>query len=118
MPTVILKVTIKTADNNKEEYTVKALKRPPCLIYHEKDENKTKVIYDYKKNLLIRENSELYMEYEFKEDEITTAIIKVKSLNKYLNLSLKTTKLSSREDFIEVAFLLEEEKINYKLEVL
>lgn len=118
MPKVTLKVTLNSADNKKTEYTVNALKKSTCLIYHEPDEKKTKVSYDYEKSLLIRENAELYMKYEFKENKTTTALITIKSLNKHLNVSLKTTKLCSSENLTEIFFLLEDQKINYKLEVL
>lgn len=118
MPKIDVKITIETSSNKQLDYTVKALVRRRRLIYHEPDENKTKVIYDYENNILTRENNDFYMAYEFDLSKETTGTLEVKSLNKLLNLNIKTNKLLINSNNIELNFLVEEEKINYKLEVI
>ena len=58
------------------------------------------------------------MAYEFDLSKETTGTLEVKSLNKLLNLNIKTNKLLINSNNIELNFLVEEEKINYKLEVI
>ena len=52
MPKIDVKVTIETSSNKQLDYTVKALVRRRRLIYHEPDENKTKVIYESPKRII------------------------------------------------------------------
>lgn len=118
MPKIDAKVTIATSSNKQLDYTVKALIQRQRLIYHEPDENKTKVIYDYENNTLTRENKDIYMAYEFNPYKSTIGTLEVKSLNKFLNLNIKTNKLLINSNNIELNFLVEEEQINYKLEVI
>ena len=109
MPKVRAKITIASKDQNNAYETI-ALLGKEKIIYQEPDTN-------YANNKLIRNNEELNMEYEFNLLEKTIGIIEVKSLKNYLNLNIITKEYIKERRNITLTFLVENEEINYKIEV-
>ena len=117
MPRMRVKVT--TVSNGQENnYEINALLKKDKIIYNEPDPKKTKVIFDYANNLLIRKNKDLEMVYEFDLAKETIGSIEVKSINRYLNLNIATQKYDVLENNLDLIFLVENEEIRYKLEVI
>lgn len=117
MPKINIKVTVGS-NENKDSYKIKAIMNEEKIIYHEKDEKNTKVIFDWKNNLLIRNNSDILMTYPFDLNNKTIGNIEVKELNKYLNLSIETIKYDISDIKKELKFKVEDEEIIYIIEVL
>lgn len=117
MPRMRVKVT--TVSNGQENnYEINALLKKDKIIYNEPDPKKTKVIFDYANNLLIRKNKDLEMVYEFDLAKETIGSIEVKSIKRYLNLNIATQKYDVLENDLDLIFLVENEEIRYKLEVI
>ncbi len=117
MPRMRVKVT--TVSNGQENnYEINALLKKDKIIYNEPDSKKTKVIFDYANNLLIRKNKDLEMVYEFDLAKETIGSIEVKSIKRYLNLNIATQKYDVLENNLDLIFLVENEEIRYKLEVI
>lgn len=117
MPRMRVKVT--TVSNGQENnYEINALLKKDKIIYNEPEPKKTKVIFDYANNLLIRKNKDLEMVYEFDLAKETIGSIEVKSIKRYLNLNIATQKYDVLENNLDLIFLVENEEIRYKLEVI
>lgn len=117
MPRMRVKVT--TVSNGQENnYEINALLKKDKIIYNEPDPKKTKVIFDYANNLLIRKNKDLEMVYKFDLAKETIGSIEVKSIKRYLNLNIATQKYDVLENNLDLIFLVENEEIRYKLEVI
>ena len=112
-------VRITTISNNHEvRYDAKAIIHDNSIVYVEKDEKKTKTYFNYDKNQLIRENKELSLKYNFDEKKKTTGQLLVYELQKYVTLKIETKKLVRCDYNIEIDFLVENEPIKYKIEVI
>lgn len=112
-------VRITTISNGHEvRYDTKAIIHDNSIIYVEKDEKKTKTYFNYDKNQLIRENKELSLKYNFDKNKKTTGQLLVYELQKYVTLKIETKKLVRFEYNIEIDFMVENEPIKYKIEVI
>lgn len=113
------KVRIKVDINNSEENNSKEI---DAIISNNKlkykEDDKTTVVYSYLENILIRENNELRMNYFFDLKKESTGNIYIKELNKKLEVKIKTTKLKIDNNNIEISFIVEDNKFNYKVEVI
>ena len=112
------KINIKTSLKNdieviKDEAVSKVDKDK--ITYYEK--SKTKVIYDYKENALIRENDDINMLYTFNKNKPTIGKILVKELNKELHVKIKTKELKKKDYNLEIKFKVEDQNFIYKIEV-
>lgn len=113
------KVRITTISNDHEvRYDTKAIIHDNSIVYIEKDDKKTKTYFNYDKNQLIRENKELSLKYNFDENNPTTGQLLVYELQKYVTLKIVTKKLVRCDHNIEIKFMVENEPIEYKIEVL
>lgn len=117
MPKINIKVSLITPEQSINN-TYKAIFHPNSqeIVYLEED--KTKMTIQLKKTKLRREKEDLWMEYSFKEQNITQGIIKIKSLNKSVLVNIKTIKLIQKNKNIEIEYELENENYKYKLEVI
>lgn len=104
-----IKVQIKNSTTNNK-YEVDAILQDEIVKY--KEEDNTKVIFNYKENKLIRENSELKMIYDFNNN---TGVITVKELERDLKVDINTKKIKKKENDIEIVFEIEEE-FKYRIE--
>ena len=80
------------------------------------ENNNTTVLYDYKKNSLVRKNEELRMDYLFDVNRKTEGTIEIKEIGKSIVLPIKTTKLERKNNNIEVEFEIDQKNFLYKIE--
>lgn len=113
MPKIKINVTIKNKEDN-QKYDVTSIFQEDILKYKEK--NSTKVIFDYKKNILVRENNELRMEYYFDSGKKTKGLIEIKELNKKIEVEIETKKIERKNNDIEILFRIENDDFLYKIE--
>ena len=115
MSKIRIKIDIENSEG-KLSSEVDAILHDNKLKY--KEEDNTIVVFSYEDNTLIRENNELRMEYKFNNSNKTQGNVYVKELNKKINLDIKTTKLKINDNNIDVSFIIEENKFNYRVEVI
>lgn len=78
------------------------------------ENKKTKVLFDLEKEILMRENKEIYMELFFKEEK---AIIYIKNLRKNIEIVLKTKKIDISNNKIVIQYEMEKNLYLYELEM-
>lgn len=117
MPKINVKVTLVTPDTILEK-KYKAIYHPNenKIVY--KEENNTMVQLELNDLKLRRENDELWMEYPFTKEKITTGKIMMKSLKKELNLSINTKNIIKEAKNIKIDYQLDSEEYKYQLEVI
>jgi len=108
-----IKVTIDS-QNTKEEFITPAMIQDNIIKYQEKD--KTLVKFDYKKNLLTRENQDLRMNYCFHKERKCIGKIYVKELNREIEVEITTTKLTKKNNNVEIGFKIEDNTFFYRIE--
>lgn len=109
---------IKINYSIKNEYdditsSTKASLKDEIITY--KEEDKTKVVYDYVNRKLERENETMSMIYDFKEG---LATITVKNINSVVKLKLESLEYSNNNYNLVEKYKLEDEIIEYRIEVL
>ena len=102
----------------KNEYdditsTTKANLKDEIISY--KEEDKTKVVYDYVNRRLERENETMSMTYDFKEG---LATIIVKNIKSTVKLKLESLEYSNNNHNLIEKYKLEDEIIEYRIEVI
>lgn len=111
------KITIK---NNEEitYYEVNASydKEKNYIYYVEKDALKTVAIFNYKENILKRDNEKMYLELNFVNNKKTTNTMLLKELNQTSYIELFTNKIIKNKENIEIEYNLFDEKYLYKIE--
>jgi len=83
------------------------------ITYQDKDELETRVKFNYEKNLLIRENDNLLLEYKFIKNKLTKGLITIKDLNQTIEIEIKTLNIKNEKNYIEIEYILENEKYLY-----
>lgn len=84
------------------------------IITYKEDEN-TLIKFNLKKETLIRENNDILIEYNFKEKK---AKIFIKELSKEIYPKLSIIQKNINKELVDITFTIEENNINYKIEVL
>ena len=110
------KARISINTRNKEtNYTVD-LEIKGNKIYYEEilDHQVTNVLYDKKEHILIRDNRDIYMEYNFFTGD---ASYYLKEFQKEFNLDLRVKNISSDDDKIEIVFMLENDLFKYIIDM-
>lgn len=115
MPKLNILVKVKSDDSNTE-YTTPAIFADEVIKYKSKDN--TLEIFDYKNNILIRENNKLRMEYIFDIDKKTLGTIYIKELNNEMKLNIETNKIERNNNDLDIEFKIENNIINYHIEVV
>ncbi len=116
-----LKILVTIKSNNQSMiYQTEATydQEKNYLYYLEKDSDKTAVIYDYKKNILKRDNLKIYQEFKFISRKITINKMLLKDLDKYIDIEISTTKIINNYPELTVYYSLNEEKYLYKIEIM
>ena len=113
MPKIDIEVTIKNSEIT-DSYKVKAIINDSVIKYKEPDD--TTVLFDYKENILTRENDQMKMIYNFNSKE--DSIILVKDYNRHINLVIETIKLKKKDNNLEIEFKIDNEKFTYRIEEL
>lgn len=110
------KVSIKTILNNNSsneiiEYNLVGIKTNNKINYIE---DKVNVSIEYLDKVRItRKASDKEIILEFKEKNNTTALYKI--YNNTYELNIYTNKIEIKDNYIEIDYIIEDDKINYKL---
>lgn len=104
---------ISNANKINEKVIGNIIEERKEIIYQEQDDLKTNVKFNYEKNILTRENDDLLLEYKFIENKVTKGLITVKEYNKILEIELKTLNIKKEKNYIEIEYILENEKYLY-----
>lgn len=119
MPKIKIHVTLVNTEG-KIEYTIPAIyhEDEKVIVYKEQDEQNTSVRFNYVTKELVRENNSLIMNYTFNKEKNSQGSIYVKGMEKKLDVVIKTTKLLRCDKNIEIEYQIENDKFNYKIEVI
>ena len=115
MPKLDVLISVKSNDSNLE-YKTTAILTEDIIKY--KSEDNTTEMFDYTNNRLTRENSELRMNYIFDLNKETKGTVFVKDLNRELEVNVKTNKIERNKNDIEIEFVVEDNTIKYRIEVI
>lgn len=101
---------------NKEKltYEVNIEIKNDKLNYKENNDELTNVLYDKTSRILIRDNKEIYMEYDF---NMNKASIYIKDLKKEINLELRTKNIIESDKLIDIEYLLDNEVYRYIIDM-
>ena len=101
---------------NKEKltYEVNIEIKNDKINYQENNDELTNVLYDKTSRILIRDNKEIYMEYDF---NMNKASIYIKDLRKEINLSLRTKNIVESDKLIDIEYLLDNEVYRYIIDM-
>ena len=109
------RVTIKSSDiEDKYQVSVHNDKEKKILKYTENDG--TTNTFDYKNNILRRDNNEMIIEFKFILGEITKSKMSVKELKGDLEIDVLTKELKVKEDYIKVVYEINDLSFEYTLE--
>lgn len=97
----------------EEEYITDAVIEDNLIKYTE--ENGTKTLLNTNNFILIRENNDIYMKYDFKNKK---GNIKIKELDKEVSLDITNINIEKEDKIIEIKYNIEKDKFVYRLEVL
>lgn len=101
---------------NKEKltYEVNIEIKNDKINYKENNAELTNVLYDKTSRILIRDNKEIYMEYDF---NMNKASIYIKDLKKEINLELRTKNIVESDKLIDIEYLLDNEVYRYIIDM-
>ncbi len=100
--------------NDKIIYNVDIEIKNDKISYKENNDKLTNVLYDIKSNILIREDKDIYMEYNF---NINKASVYIKELKKEIGLVLKTKNIVNNNKKITIEYLLDNELYSYVIDM-
>ncbi|MBR3146078.1 MAG: hypothetical protein IKF47_02315 [Bacilli bacterium] len=103
-----IKVRIDTTENIVD-YTIDS----EVINYKELDN--TSVYYDLKNNILIRDNDDLHMIYDFNNKKGT---ILIKEMDRELELSIENIDIERNKNNVRVSYTIENNDFLYELEEL
>lgn len=108
-------VSIESVDS-KDSYKVEVHDdiEKETLFY--KEEDKTITSFDYKNNILTRDNEKMKLTYYFLLNYKTKNKIFIKDLDKELEVEVITRKLEKSENYIEVVYEIENNKFTYRID--
>ena len=72
--------------------------------------NDTEVFYNILENILIRDDKEKYLEYDFNKNK---GIIYIKDIKKELVIDIEVINLINKDNYIEIEYKLENQKFKY-----
>ena len=111
MPRVKIKTIISNNCNEKIEYNTKGIKNNNKICYLE--DNISVSIEYFDKITLIRKDDIKTLTFEFSKKENTKCLCKIDN-NTYI-LNIYTNKIEIKDNYIEIDYIIEDNKINYKL---
>lgn len=95
-------ILIEINENNEYRYT---------------ESNNTKVVFNLNNCSLIRKNNDLYMKYIFDEKKETLGRLKIKSLDKEIQVNIKTIEVNISDKKIEIKYQIENDIYIYEIEM-
>ena len=84
-------------------------------VINYKELDNTSVYYDLKNNILIRDNDDLHMIYDFNNKEGT---ILIKEMDRELELLIENIDIERNKNNVKVSYSIENNDFLYELEVL
>ncbi len=104
--------------NNNEEnkYTVSVHNDIEKKVLKYTESNGTVTTFDYKRNILIRDNNEMRLELIFILGKPTKSKMFIKELNKDLEIDVLTKELNIKDDVIKVVYEINDVSFEYILE--
>ncbi len=108
-------ISIESIDS-KDNYKVEVHddKEKETLFY--KEEDKTITSFDYKNNILTRDNEKMKLTYYFLLNYKTKNKIFIKDLNNEVEVEVITRKLEKTDNYIEVVYEIDNNKFTYRIE--
>lgn len=113
MPKKKFSITIEN-DESINHINVSAILKEDEIIYKETDGTLTN--FNYKHNILTRENKDLKMKYRFLENTTSEGTIEVKELQKEINVMIETGNIIRNKNNIEIEFKIEDNNFIYRIE--
>lgn len=108
-----IKVTLKTPEESFEYNVLGYINEDRTEVsYIEKDEEKTFTSFNYRNNVLKRDNNNIYMEYDF---DRSRGKVFFKEFNKELVVDLKVKNFEKTEESISVEYLNNGDLCTYNL---
>ncbi len=111
-----VKIKVSVNDDIEKEYNAIYREKEKLLTY--KEEDNTLVKFNYKDNVLIRENDSLFMQYKFVNKKTSKNKIFIKDLKQYLDITLFTKSILVKDNIINITYVIEDNLFNYKIEVI
>ena len=111
-----VKIKVSVNDDIEKEYNAIYREKEKLLTY--KEEDNTLVKFNYKDNILIRENDSLFMQYKFVNKNTSKNKIFIKDLKQYLDITLFTKSILVKDNIINITYVIEDNLFNYKIEVI
>lgn len=109
--------SLVTVNNNSNEVNITDYEEESYLYYVDSDADKTVNIYDYKNNILKRDNNSIYLELKFDVNKKTKGTMEIKELDKKIDLDIETKKLIKTDKLLEIRYILNDDEFIYKIEV-
>ena len=107
------KVVLKNKDNIYEyDVDIFVNKNNNEISYVEKDDYKTFVSYDYKNNILKRDNNIMYMEFDFNNEK---GYILEKNINKKFDIEISVESVDITSNNIEIIYYSNGEFYKYSI---
>lgn len=107
------KITLKTPEK-VIEYELLIEFKNNKINYIEKDYTNTSVLLDLENRILVRDNKELYMEYDFKNNK---GIVFLKELKSNIEINIDTIKYEASDKKIEIMYKIDENSYEYFIEM-
>lgn len=107
------KITLRT-DEEVIEYGININIKNNKINYTETDSKHTNVFLDLGEKLLIRENEELYLEFNFSSNQ---GMIYLKETGNNITINLNTEKYQILEKRIEIMYKIDENSYEYIIEM-
>ena len=101
-------------DDKTDEFKTTAIIHDNLLKYKEKDN--TTMIIDLEKNIIIRENNELKIEFPLSLSHKTKGSIYLKEFDKKLTVEITTKKIEKNNNDIEIQYKIEKQLFKYYME--
>lgn len=111
-----VKIKVSVNDDIEKEYNAIYREKEKLLTY--KEEDNTLVKFNYKDNIIIRENDSLFMQYKFVNKKTSKNKIFIKDLKQYLDITLFTKSILVKDNIINITYVIEDNLFNYKIEVI
>ena len=109
-------ITINSEDKN--EFSIKVVDNynEKNLYYVEKDDLRTVNIYDYKNNIIKKDNDDIYLELKFDINKPTKNKLVLKRENKEFILDIETKEIIQDQNSIKINYSLNDQDYLYKIE--
>ena len=106
------KISLKTNDNTIK-YDILLTIKNNKINYFEKNSD-TNVFLSLDEKILIRDNKDIYLEYNFSKNQ---GVVFIKELQNNININLITNKFNVENDKVEIEYQIDDDRYNYLIEM-